>query len=198
MTVWMREDGNAALLLPPHPCNTDKHHAGDISAHGRYYCEGLHAAQTKSTHSFSNLEPPGRTALHSEPKQSMILNKPVIEKSTLVPFSITVSSKEIQTFKHLNYFSQIVCMYIVPIPAWNILIQSLYFATLQLSPPKPCVWVQSWTLHRPKFCQWKLCLPRHGKRLLMNTFKSSACSYPADHKPCNQLGTHVAEPFLKS
>lgn len=127
MTVWMREDGNAALLLAPHPCNTDKHHAGDISAHGRYYCEGLHAAQTKSTHSSSNLEPLGRTALHSEPKQSMILNKPVIEKSTFVPFSITVSSKEIQTLKHLNYFSQIVCMYIVPIPAWNILIQSLFF-----------------------------------------------------------------------
>lgn len=91
---WERME-NAALIPPPHPCNTGKHHTGDISAHGKHCCEGLHTAQTKSTHSSSNLEPLGSTALHSEPKQPMILNKPVIEKSTFVPFSKTVSSKEI-------------------------------------------------------------------------------------------------------
>lgn len=56
---------------------------------------GAAHAQTKSTHSSSNLRSLGSTALHSEPKQSVILNKPVIEKSTFVPFSKTVSPKEI-------------------------------------------------------------------------------------------------------
>ena len=37
----------------------------------------------------------------------------------------------------------------------------------------------------------------HGKRPSMYIFKSLACSYPSDRKPCNQLGTPVAEPFFK-
>lgn len=37
----------------------------------------------------------------------------------------------------------------------------------------------------------------YGKRLLMYIFKSSACSYPSDRKPYNQLGKVVAEPFFK-
>lgn len=42
---------NATLILSPHPCNTDEHHIGDISAHGKYYCDGLHTAQNKE-HTF--------------------------------------------------------------------------------------------------------------------------------------------------
>lgn len=73
--------------------------------------------RTKNTHLSSNSEALGRNTLDSEPKQFMILNKPVIEKSTFVPYSKTISSKGTSTFKHLKYFFQIVCMYIVPIPA---------------------------------------------------------------------------------
>jgi len=50
--------------------------------------------RTKSTHLSSNLEPLGRNTVDSEPKQSMILNKPITEKSTFVPYSKTVSSKK--------------------------------------------------------------------------------------------------------
>lgn len=85
---------NAALILPAHPAAqtnitlvTSQPMAGIAG--------GAAHAQTKSTHSSSNLQSLGSTALHSEPKQSVILNKPVIEKSTFVPFSKTVSPKEI-------------------------------------------------------------------------------------------------------
>lgn len=38
---------NATLILSPHPCNTGEHHIGDVSAHGKYYCNGLRTAQSK-------------------------------------------------------------------------------------------------------------------------------------------------------
>lgn len=42
---------NATLILSPHPCNIDEHCIGDITAHGKYYCHGLHTTQNKE-HTF--------------------------------------------------------------------------------------------------------------------------------------------------
>lgn len=85
---------NATIILSPHPCNTGEHHIGDVSAMESITAMGCVLLRAKTTCLSSNLEPLGRNILNSEPKQSMILNKPVVEKSTFVPYSKTVSSKE--------------------------------------------------------------------------------------------------------
>lgn len=65
------------MQLSPHSFNADEHCIGDVQPVESITVMGCILLRTKTTYLSSNLEPLGRNMLDSEPKQSMILNKPV-------------------------------------------------------------------------------------------------------------------------
>lgn len=201
--------GNAILLLSPHSCNTDEHHIGDISARGKCYCDGLHTAQNKEHTFVFRLGITWEKYLDSEPKQSMILYKPVIEKSIFSPRSKAVSYErfKLEFLKDLNFQADLKyffnCMYIY---RPNSCLK--YFDPASLLSRSPTLFTSQHLCvgsvtdsSQAKIISVKA-LPKSGRGewFSMHMFKSSPCRYPPERKPRFVKGfTHwLHSPFSKS